>query len=678
MEMEKFSSSDAPTPIRVSADARTGAETRDVGEGVGEREDYKNVPTENIDNEQGRSSTLSVSEEDFSDEKSTTAVSVQQPILKPCDGNNESSFVEKGLILESFKNALTANPNATRFVIEKEGPAFLIQPQDEDLHDSEKNRSENESVIQILKMALRSKYSADVVTDVIIGVVSSSFNTQVDYNVPLSAARLRQIVERLESVDPSSLEERDNEIKFALEAINYWHERVVSDKIHFMSMKATGLTEFSEVLLQKVDSSAAFKEKPCENAEFGSHKIEKAISAAKPPSEEHSQVPDFSGMHLNKTPGEVASHYETTLEKAPVAENNFLQKKFDIAQFSLSKKVEERVIKQEESPDSVAIGTMKMDESELADGTARRVTFPDFSSLIEEEKSKATKTSSNFGKIFSADVESDKYLDKSIRRVKSLITDLEIKIDDITEEDLEKTSKIAAVYQQAYPQFEAHLNFLLSAIDQGMILKKESSCLHLGRSAVRLLEVAFQSIDRSKMRPVERESCATELPPHDPLIIQHIPFLLVPMESKVMELCHGKVVEAVCAADNMIHNLQEIMNVIRAPDEDVGKLFLESQVLKVGRAFNVLARRTSHLSSISLQLRKEGQEDLENITPAWMESNKELQEYLPLCDQMEEAQKANQITVSEAREKGFLELYQLARESITTSQKLMDATNAKL
>lgn len=175
----------------------------------------------------------------------------------------------------------------------------------------------------------------------------------------------------------------------------------------------------------------------------------------------------------------------------------------------------------------------------------------------------------------------------------------EAKSNQISEEDPEKSSKVATIYTQAYQEAKPRFESLLIEINKNPELVDREAALQVARSSIQLLEIAFKTIDREKMRPIKIQAGIND----HALIARKIPWEPVPYEQLKEEDD-----EALCVIDeaaNAKTNLQKFMAVfsLGLPDAEIRRAFYVAQDLEASNISQIAFQKkwTAYRKMFSLQ-----------------------------------------------------------------------------
>lgn len=271
--------------------------------------------------------------------------------------------------------------------------------------------------------------------------------------------------------------------------------------------------------------------------------------------------------------------------------------------------------------------------------------------------------------------ESDKKFKKNIKKLKFLITELEIAIDDIPEEDSERFGKAAAMCRTAYPKIKETFKTLLASIDPNELVQNKNNALVLGRMAVEVLEIAFKALDREKMRPL------LFLKESDDAIIKNRGIVTEKVSSETPAMMTDKEAElAIYAADYAIKDLCAFMTLLTT---DPNKMEEECYQVRFRMAARASVYAQKQESKIALQQaalsQREPSEELKqecealNIAAATAQANAkqciEIFKKLLILDSESKKKVASETTSNEM----ISSLVSLVFRTIDLSDNLIDA-----
>ncbi|MBX9742690.1 MAG: hypothetical protein K2W99_04030 [Chthoniobacterales bacterium] len=165
----------------------------------------------------------------------------------------------------------------------------------------------------------------------------------------------------------------------------------------------------------------------------------------------------------------------------------------------------------------------------------------------------------------------------------------EAESDQISEEDPDKSSKVAAIYRQTYQEMRPHFEFLLAEINKNPESVNQEVALQLARSGMQLLEVAFKTIDREHMRPIKIQVGIDD----DILNARKIPQEPTPYDK--LEEEDDQAILTIYEAHHAIANLRELVKVFSLSDGEMEVALHKSQYIRADRVVFVASKK--HLAT---------------------------------------------------------------------------------
>ncbi|MBX9743087.1 MAG: hypothetical protein K2W99_06085 [Chthoniobacterales bacterium] len=190
----------------------------------------------------------------------------------------------------------------------------------------------------------------------------------------------------------------------------------------------------------------------------------------------------------------------------------------------------------------------------------------------------------------------------------------EAESDQISEEDPDKSSKVAAIYRQTYQEMRPHFEFLLAEINKNPESVNQEVALQLARSGMQLLEVAFKTIDREHMRPIKIQVGIDD----DILNARKIPQEPTPYDK--LEEEDDEAGYIIYEADNAVTNFKDLIKVFNFPDAEIGAALHKSQYLKSYKV-DFIAQKKFHAASRKVTLLSRTQDPSSELLQARKKSN---------------------------------------------------------
>ena len=157
------------------------------------------------------------------------------------------------------------------------------------------------------------------------------------------------------------------------------------------------------------------------------------------------------------------------------------------------------------------------------------------------------------------------------------LADVKAETDLIPTEDLERSSKVAGCYKNAYLKRKTEFQSFLSAIECGDIVQDKNTILNLGVMAIEVVELAFKSINSEKMTPFKLEDGIDNIG----IMARQLPWIGVPFNE--LEESDEEAAFAINETHDLINNMKNTMQALSASDAEVSALLRKSQALRKHR-----------------------------------------------------------------------------------------------
>ncbi|MBX9742688.1 MAG: hypothetical protein K2W99_04020 [Chthoniobacterales bacterium] len=255
------------------------------------------------------------------------------------------------------------------------------------------------------------------------------------------------------------------------------------------------------------------------------------------------------------------------------------------------------------------------------------------------------------------------------------LSDLKIKAHAILKEDPNRSNKIAALYREACTQQQKELQTLLKAIESGELALNEETALDLGSTTISVMETAFKSVDRKKIRPFQLEK-NIEYPVMNIRKIEYDP---VPYES--VNADDMRDLYLLWEAENVISNAKDIMKALVAPKANKETALCCSHLMKASRASFIASMKVGEIQRKLVALGSLA--PFERPVGAWEQTQEELTK---ANNDYEECIKNENLVAQElvlkidptmAKERVFTDALSISNTSLLLSNQLIEILISK-
>ncbi|OHE77077.1 MAG: hypothetical protein A3F67_02290 [Verrucomicrobia bacterium RIFCSPHIGHO2_12_FULL_41_10] len=215
------------------------------------------------------------------------------------------------------------------------------------------------------------------------------------------------------------------------------------------------------------------------------------------------------------------------------------------------------------------------------------VSFSLSSNQEEIESSPSSPTKNNcLQKISLPEIKEQKKLTKSLQ---DWCSKIESEAALLPEEEVEVSTKRAAIYAQGYSKVKEKLQTLLTLIENNNTLQNEQSVKTLASAARNLIIIASRTVAKENIRPIKEHYCFDDSPIEIPIEI--LPEEeIIPMEDSEASIVVNRTI-------NTLQALQETKNVFEVSDSEVVKTLNKSQRLRAYRARSLVRDEGKILST---------------------------------------------------------------------------------